>query len=257
MAISLNTLRAQFTQTATKVGNFYYNNRWAMPATLVGGFLALTLGVTAAYKIWGPRDVELCSEDGPGSLSYGEVFEGADDRPICTVESYDLYARESDDPDMRYEDYDRARSYEEGNEGRQLRYVFRERHGLIIVDGNVPENVHIYNPSGRVEVNGDVGMNARVSADLPYETKRESYVTMCSDGEGNSYPCTRYRTVFDRFTYDNDHQPAVLVRGDLHWAASLRSSPGGIMVEGEGCENNLHASRRPAYVQGLRNCIND
>ena len=246
---------------------FYYRRPiTAITVAIAAGSLAL-FGITKVVSSVMPRTIELCDPNdplSPGDLTRGTVFEGSgnDNAPICTVASDELYAFEMDNPDITNRmDYGRLSDLEEkDSRGKRIQYTFNRSQGLVIIGTEyeyrptVRDDVRVSIGAGRIEVNADVGENVYFSAYTPYETEQESYIGTCYDlDDGESHPCTKWRTVFVGFSYP-DERGAVIVNGDMAPTARISVSTGGAEVNGDACRRNISTSRRAATINGTNLC---
>ncbi len=215
---------------------------------LGGASFLVTWGLISALASGMPKTIELCDDElSPGEKTFGEVFKNGPEMPICTVNSSELYAYETQLP-RQYMQHDESIHLEElqqkGKTGKKIQYIFNQT-GKLVIDGGLPDNVNIQIKRGKIEIHGDMGHNSKARAILPYKTTTNSYPSICtrvsSSGELKPYPCTKEETVFDRFTYDTDYAPAVHVLGSIFTHSAIDTNAG-VQIDGNACSNSIKTS---------------
>ncbi|MBU0800263.1 MAG: hypothetical protein KKA05_04595 [Alphaproteobacteria bacterium] len=163
---------------------------------VVGTPIALaTLGIVLGMTVFAPPTyTPLCGDSGIGQSSYSQVFNGAAEQKICTVDGTELQ------PDTNY--------------------IFE---GGLIINGEVPANVSIVANNGKLIVNGNVNDSTELVAEVPVETS--TYTTSSRIGMGPMHS-TSTHTRFEGYTYESDTGPSLIINGDVQSGAFLFSNHG-------------------------------
>ncbi len=110
-------------------------------------------------------------------------------------------------------------------EGKDYEYT-----GTLTVNGDIPAKASIHVTNGKLEVTGDVGSNAKLTADLPVNTHQEEYYYTTLIPAGQSFiPVMQvgYTTVIDGLKYPDDPSPAITVKGNIGNKTDIKASYGG------------------------------
>jgi hypothetical protein len=117
--------------------------------------------------------------------------------------------------------------------------------GKLTINGDIPEKTSITVHNGELVVNGSVGNESRLTAEVPLVTHRQSYSSVCTQYNAAlkmtmTLPCTKYKTVIDGLRYD-DPDPAITITGRTGEDVSLRTQ-GGINVRGRTVQAGLNVA---------------
>lgn len=161
-------------------------------ATLMAAPLALTGCGTPATL--------LCPDNGPGlgTATVSRVFNDAATQKVCHLRGADLATNG--------------------------RYAM-EGEGTVVIDGNVPDGARVTVTSGKLFVNGAVGTDATLKANVPEDM--ESYTALLPVLMGKTFMVMPVqRTRFDDFTHKADNGAAVNIAGDIGAGSNVRTNHG-------------------------------
>jgi hypothetical protein len=142
----------------------------------------------------------LCPKEGEGigQSSYSMVFNGAAQmQKVCKINGSDL-------KDNMYYNYD---------------------DGLLVIKGDVPGNTAVKVTNGKLLVDGNVGPGAKVASYVPELT--HTYTTFVPIYTGKTFVIVpMIHTVFDGFRYQQDNDPAMIIKGSVDQDARVSSNHG-------------------------------
>ncbi len=163
------------------------------------------LGLTFLLSACG---TDLCpdkpTEDAIGYTSNAKIFNGSTKHgKVCTVSAHKLQEDES----------------------------YRLREGLLYINGDLPNDVSLTVDSGKIVVNGNLGLNNSLKAKAPIKThtERESYVCMQYNAAlkmSTLSTCYKSVTIFDGYAYPNDHDPSIIINGRVNSSSKLTGNSG-------------------------------
>tara|TARA_R110002126_G_scaffold13118_3_gene56782 strand:+ start:304837 stop:305493 length:657 start_codon:yes stop_codon:yes gene_type:complete len=153
-------------------------------------------------------NTELCSDEPDdasiGRTAHAEIFKGAaQNGKVCHVDAYKLEADE---------DYSLDR-------------------GLLYIRGNLPNDISVSVKSGKIVVDGNLGQNNKLSADVPIDTHTETESSICllynaSLKMNLPTTCHTTKTYIDGYTYPNDRDPSIIINGHANTGTTLSGNSG-------------------------------
>jgi hypothetical protein len=165
--------------------------------------MSLLKSFKAALNRWFPPTIELGApgtdeQPGIGTIRTTAIFNGAaEDHRLCTVRGSELA------------------------EGRK--YYFND--GAVLVDGDVPNGARITVENGKLYVNGHVGDDAELSAEVPEELEAHTRLVPMMIGKTTVLMPQTYYT-FEGYTHATDTEPALNITGGVGANTSLTSNHG-------------------------------
>ena len=148
--------------------------------------------------------IKLCTQDAPEGLNHEpglvNVFKGAAGKHnrLCVINAYNL------EPGEKY----------------------RFKNGLLIIEGDVPPETKITVSDGKIYVEGNIGPDAKITARAPEDFTSYPATRLTIDMEDNPVTETYIETEFEKFTYDQDPDPALMISGFVEQGARLSSNYG-------------------------------